>query len=85
MKFKIIIFLAISIVLQILILPTLCDSGSNEAMFYVAIAIDILILLRLLYKSNKTDINLYFTILLTSFIWIHFFIYALVMLIDKYE
>ena len=72
-------------ILQILFLPTLCGAGPNEAKLYVAITIDILIPLRLLYKPTKTDINVYLIILLTSFIWIHFFIKAVAILLPQYK
>ena len=71
---KIAILLILSIILQIIFLPTLCSGGGNDARLLVAMVIDILIPLRLLYKPTKVDTNLYLTILLTSFIWIHIFI-----------
>jgi len=81
LRIKIIIYLIISMILQAIFLPTLCGSGPNEAKLYIAITIDILIPLKLLYKPTKVDINLYLTILLTSFIWIQFFIEAVAMLV----
>jgi len=79
----IIIFLLLSMILQLLFLPTLCGIGTNEARFEVAIIIDILIPLRLLYKPTKVDKNFYLIILLTSFIWIHLFIYEIVLFLVK--
>ena len=61
-------------ILQLLFLPSLCGVAQNDAKFYFAIAVDVLIPLRLMYKPTKVDINLYLTILLTSFIWIEFFV-----------
>ncbi len=77
MKIKILIYLIISIILQIIFLPTLCGCGQNEAKLLIALTVDILIPLRLFYKPTKFDTNLYLAILLTSFIWIQLFIEAL--------
>jgi hypothetical protein len=74
---KIILILILSMLLQLTFLPTLCGHSQNVAKFYVAITIDILIPLRLFYGTNETDEKLYLTILLTSFIWIHFFMNVL--------
>ena len=81
---KIIIYLIISMVLQLFFLPSLCGAGQNDAKFYVAIAVDILIPIRLMYKPTKVDMNLYLAILLTSFIWIQFFVKGIDMLLEQF-
>ena len=84
MIIKVIVVLLISMILQLLFLPTLCGASQNVAKFYVAIAVDTLIPLRLMYKPTKVDINLYLTILLTSFIWIHLFMIVLRILMQQF-
>jgi len=74
----------ISMILQLFFLPSLCGAGPNEAKFYVAIAVDILIPLRLMYKPTKVDMNLYLTILFTSFIWIEFFVMGTAKLLEHF-
>ncbi len=73
-KKKYLFYWIFSIVIQLLFLPTLCGEGINNAKFIIAIFIDILIPLRLIFKHSKIEATIYLTILLTSFIWIQFFV-----------
>jgi len=68
-----------SLALQAIFLPTLCEYSHNEARAYVAMIIDILIPIRLLFGPSRSDRKLYLIILLTSFVWIHLFVNAVAM------
>ena len=73
-KKRYILYWIFSILMQLLFLPTLCGEGVNNAKFIIAIFIDILIPMRLVFKHSKAETTIYLTILFTSFIWINIFI-----------